>query len=67
MDTTADETGGKLCPFRSIVPTTSAKIGHAITGMSDRECDGVDCMMWGTVGDQTGCVLLLAAMNLATK
>lgn len=67
MDTIADETGGKLCPFRSVVSTTTAKIGHAVTGISDRECDGSDCMMWVDTGDQVGCILLLAAMNLANK
>jgi hypothetical protein len=66
MDTT-DETEGKLCPFRSVVPTTTAKIGHAITGISDRECDGRDCMMWTTVGDQEGCALLLAARSFITQ
>lgn len=66
MDTT-DETGGKLCPFRSVVPTTTAKIGHAITGISDRECDGHDCMMWTDTGDEVGCALLLAARSFCVK
>ena len=63
MDT-SDETGGKLCPFRSIVPTTTARIGHAITGMSDRECDGSDCTMWTDTGDEVGCVFLIAARSI---
>ncbi len=66
MDT-SDETGGKLCPFRSVVSTTAAKIGHAVTGISDRDCDGSDCMMWGDIGDQVGCTILLAAVNFAKR
>ena len=66
MDT-SDETGGKLCPFRSVVPTTTAKIGHAVTGISDRDCDGSDCMMWTDTGEEVGCILLIAMRALAMK
>jgi len=48
------------CPFRSVIPTTQAKLGHAVTGMSERDCDGHNCMLWYEQGDQRGCVITLA-------
>lgn len=53
------------CPFRSIIPTTQAKLGHAVTGMSERDCDGTNCMLWLEVGDDAGCCLAVAAKALA--
>lgn len=66
MDT-SDETGGKLCPFRSVVSTSAAKIGHAVTGMSDRDCDGSDCMLWTDTGAEVGCSILIALRAVAMK
>ena len=49
------------CPFRSVIPTAQAKLGHAKTGMSERDCDGPNCMLWLDTGEEAGCCFLLAS------
>jgi len=49
------------CPFRSVIPTEQAKLGHAKTGMSERDCDGPNCMLWVETEDDRGCCFALAA------
>lgn len=49
-----------FCPFRSVIPTTQAKLGHAKTGMSERDCDGPNCMLWIEQGEHRGCAFTLA-------
>ncbi len=53
------------CPFRSVIATTQTKLGHAKTGMSDRECDQNDCMLWIDDGDNSGCCFVVAAKAVA--
>ena len=54
-----------FCPFRSIIPTTQAKLGHAVTGMSERDCDGPHCALWIQIGDEEGCAFAVAARSIA--
>jgi len=61
MDQTAKK---KFCPFRSIIPTSQAKLGHAMTGMSERDCDGVHCQLWVNTGSDADCVLVLIGKAL---
>ena len=53
------------CPFRSVIATTQTKLGHAKTGMSERDCDGPDCMLWIDAGDDSGCCFAVAARAMA--
>ncbi len=55
------ETSGRFCPFRSVIPTTQAKLGHAVTGMSERDCDGDFCMLWVEQGGKAGCAFAVLA------
>jgi uncharacterized membrane protein len=56
-----------FCPFRSVIPTTQAKLGHAKTGMSERDCDGHNCMLWIEQGETKGCAFALAARAIIER
>ena len=55
------------CPFRSVVPTTEARIGHAVTGVSARDCEGRACQLWMQVGDQEDCAFIFLTKAIIAR
>jgi len=54
----------KMCPFRSVIATGQAKLGHAVTGMTERDCDGTHCQLWLNTGTEADCVFLLIGKKM---